>query len=606
MGTMSDTGPGNGVLGLLYDDDGYVESPGVPLGPATASRTGLVGRQVAGKEFLAAVFAHGSWDRLVALVRNTTSAATIERYFRQNRASRGRARELTVVGDDAFLDAFFPDPPARVIYNPNPPDPRYAWARQHRGSDGFALCGVTHTLCTQRTLEWMGQLVTGPLEPYDALVCTSAAALRMVRATTEHYADYLRERVGGTPRVRVRLEVIPLGVDTEQFHPPSPEERLARREALGIEHDEVTVLFVGRLSHHTKAHPFPMFTALDRAARETGRKVRLVLSGWFHNQAVFEAFRDGAGTFAPNVRTTIVDGSRSNDRHAVWHAADIFCSLSDNIQETFGLVIVEAMASGLPIVASDWDGYRDLVTDGESGYLVPSVMVNGATHDATARLVLETHSYDHFLAECSQAVAIDCAATTRAFVRLITDESERRRLGATARRVALRRFAWAEVIRDYEALWREQEQTRQEHERLRSTKSSTRGPALYPSPERAFAGYPTRWLDERDELTTTPGAADRLDGLLSSPLVTHAAWARHTGPASIRAVLTAASAGRPLTDLEAILLAEGKGQSTARATVAWMLKYDLLQLATAPATGPSGPSIPADSGSGPGPAPFPR
>src|SRR6516164_998135 len=126
-----------------------------------------------------------------------------------------------------------------------------------------------------------------------------------------------------------------------------------------------------------------------------------------------------SGATARGVRVTFVDGTQPDTRFAVWHAADIFASLSDNIQETFGLVIVEAMASGLPIVASDWDGYRDLVTDGESGYLVPSVMVNGATHDATARLVLETHSYDHFLAECSQAVAIDCAATTRAFVRLI-------------------------------------------------------------------------------------------------------------------------------------------------------------------------------------------
>ena len=462
-----------------------------------------------------------------------------------------------------------------MLFTPNPPDLRYAWARQHRAGHGFALSGVTHSLSSQQALAWLGQLLIGPFEPYDALVCTSTAVLNMVRAATDGYAEYLRERMGGTPRVCARLEVIPLGVDTLRFHPPEPEERLARREALGIEHDEIAVLFVGRFSHHTKAHPFPMFTALDRAARETGRKVRLLMAGWAHNQPVFQAFQDGAAGFAPHVQVSFLDGTRSDIRQAMWHAADIFCSLSDNIQETFGLVIVEAMATGLPIVASDWDGYRDLITDNETGYLIPTTMVSGATNDATARLVLEAHSYDHFLAECSQAVAIDCMAATRAFVRLLDDESERRRLGAGARRAALERFSWARVIQAYEALWRDQETTRQEFAKLQTAKPSTAGPALYPNPEHAFARYPTRWLTDCDELIATPGALERLDSLLVSPLTNYAAWSRYIEPAALRAVLEAATSGRAASELNSILSA-GKKSTAARATLAWMLKYDLL------------------------------
>ena len=573
---MAAMGPAEGILGLLYDSDGYVESPGAPLGPDGHSRTGLIGRQVAGKEFLDALFAHGSWDRLVALFRNRASAQLLERYFEQNQLREGRSRELQLVADEAFLSTFFPTPPARLVHTPNPPDIRYAWARQHRAGHGFALSGVTHSLSSQQALAWIGQLLIGPFEPYDSLICTSSAVLKMVRATTDSYAEYLRERVGGTPHVRARLEVIPLGVDTLRFHPPAPEERLARREALGVEHDEIAVLFVGRFSHHTKAQPFPMFVALDRAARETGRKVRLLMAGWAHNQAVSQAFRDGAATFAPNVRVSFLDGTRPDVRQAVWHAADIFCSLSDNIQETFGLVIVEAMATGLSIVASDWDGYRDLITDGATGYLVPSIMARGATEDATARLVLEAHSYDHFLAECSQAVAIDCAATTRAFVRLLSDESERRRLGAAARRVALERFAWSQVVQAYEKLWHEQEKTRQEVERLDAAKSLKGGPALYPNPELAFAGYPTRWVTESDLLMAAPDALERLDSVLTSPLTNHAAWSRYTDRVKLRAVLEAASSGRTVSELDAIL--SMGGQNTAgRATMAWMLKYDLIR-----------------------------
>ena len=59
-------------------------------------------------------------------------------------------------------------------------------------------------------------------------------------------------------------------------------------------------------------------------------------------------------------------------------AADVAVSLVDNAQETFGLAVAEAMAAGLPLVASDWSGYRDLVRDGIDGYLIPSAWASSA------------------------------------------------------------------------------------------------------------------------------------------------------------------------------------------------------------------------------------
>ena len=56
-------------------------------------------------------------------------------------------------------------------------------------------------------------------------------------------------------------------------------------------------------------------------------------------------------------------------------SADLALSLVDNTQETFGLAIAEAMAAGLPVIASNWNGYRDLVRHGVDGYLVPSSLV---------------------------------------------------------------------------------------------------------------------------------------------------------------------------------------------------------------------------------------
>jgi glycosyltransferase involved in cell wall biosynthesis len=591
--------PAAGKIALLYDDDGYKEVLGQPLKDAGGTRTGLMGRQVAGKEFLDAYLSHGSWTELVALVRNQASAQSILRLCQSHPSSQTRRRGLRVIEERRFHQAFFPTPPADLLYNPCPPDLRYAWARQHKAPGSFALSGVTHTLCSQRAFDWLGDLVTAPFESYDSLICTSQAVVDMVRAVTTGYADYLRDRHGGNPQARIRLEKIPLGVNTEVFRPPAAQERAAQRAAFQIASDEIAVLFVGRLSHHGKAHPFPMYHGLAQAARRAGRRVHLILSGWAPNQAIQKAFEEGARTFAANIRVSFVDGTDPAQRFAVWQAADLFTSLSDNIQETFGLVIVEAMACGLPVVASDWNGYRDLVVHGETGLLVPTLMIRDASADVTSRLQLEEINYDHFLAETSQCVAVDCAASTEAYTRLLGDASLRRQMGLAGRQRAEQFFAWPHIIRAYEALWESQERERRaqaDRETGRQGDKQKKSPvslspgltvslsssARYPAPEHAFAGYPSRWLSDADQVQKVLGAEERLDRLLAMPLVTHVADSRCADRGILLSLLAAAAFPCPLRQMEDMLSQAGVAENALRNTLAWMLKYDLLHLSSSP------------------------
>ncbi len=563
---------------LLYDDSGYVETLQRPPDAGQNAPAGLMGRQVAGKEFLDAYLTHGNWNELHALVYNQPSAQSLVRLFQTHPGHQGRKRALRLIPARNFRQAFFPTPPAPILYTPVPPDPRFAWMRQHGGPGAFALCGVTHTLCTLAGASVLCEMVTAPYEPYDALICTSQAVTRMVRTLTDRYAEYLRERQGGSPGLRPRLETIPLGVNPERFCPPAPQQRAAQRAALRIADDEVAVLFVGRFTPHAKAHPFPIFQGLARAAQVTGRKVHLVLAGWGDPNLV-NLYADAGRTFAPGVRVTLVDGTRPETRFSVWHAADLFTSLVDNVQETFGLVIIEAMASGLPVVATDWDGYRDLVVDGETGYRVPTYLIHGATRDTTADLLLEGITYDEFLATCNQTVAVDLATAAAAFSRLIADPELRRGMGEAGRQRVLAQFTWERVIRAYEQLWLSQEAQRREHvTRVAASARTYPGPARYPAPEETFAGYPTEVLGNNDAVQAMPGAERALETILTAPLTSYAPEGRCRDAATLRAVLAAAAAPCPLAELDRVFAGAGVEFGVGRATLGWLLKYGLLQV----------------------------
>src|SRR5438309_1845174 len=92
------------ILALLYDDDAYVESFHDPRRVRGDDRpVGLMGRQVAGREFLRAYLEHGSWDELVALVRDHRSAESLQRQWREKSWSR-QARQLRIVDERHFHD----------------------------------------------------------------------------------------------------------------------------------------------------------------------------------------------------------------------------------------------------------------------------------------------------------------------------------------------------------------------------------------------------------------------------------------------------------------------------------------------------------------------
>jgi glycosyltransferase involved in cell wall biosynthesis len=94
---------------------------------------------------------------------------------------------------------------------------------------------------------------------------------------------------------------------------------------------------------------------------------------------------------------------RGDELAAVYASADVFCFPSTT--DTFGQVLIEAGASGLPVVAAAAGGALDLVGHGETGLLVPPDDPN-ALADALRKLALE-HSLRQELAQAGRAAALE-------------------------------------------------------------------------------------------------------------------------------------------------------------------------------------------------------
>ncbi len=353
-------------------------------------------------------------------------------------------------------------------------------------------------------MEGFGALLTSPVQPWDAVVCTSRASKAVIERLLDNYADFLGRRGGGGFSVGFQLPVIPLGVDCQRFEDTekTASVRHSVRHGLGIGDENIVVLFFGRLSFHAKAHPLPMYQALEAAAARSGRRIHLLQTGRFANAGIETAFRDGARQICPSVNAIFLDGRDDAVCRNVWCAADVFTSLSDNIQESFGLTPIEAMAAGLPSVVSDWDGYRDTVRPGVDGFAVPTWMpVAGSggdlslASDALSSDEEVDRDYNHYCGLVSQCTAVDVGAATEAFTALAENPDLRRKMGDAARLRALETFDWRVVIGQYQSLWRELA-----HIRNRADESAPviKGRPVHPlrdDPFSLFDGYATAVVD---------------------------------------------------------------------------------------------------------------
>lgn len=535
---------------IFASADAFIESSSSSL---------RLGRLVANATFLEALLRHGPYDRFEFFCATADEGRRLRDWIAElpdgrNLVARVGTRaqmELSAAMSRADWEVVHSGGWSRYL-------PALAWLRANHAERPFPLTGTIHSLNDPSMAGMLRRLAGAPTGTCDAVLCTS-------RDGREAFRRQL-EMVGGG--FGGRLELAPLGVDERYF---ARRDKDASRRRLAIPADARVALWIGRLSAASKADLHPLLYQWRALASESfGERLLVLAGGGSEGDLVsLRATVDELGIGAHvRIRPDVEDAEKLD----LLAAADVFVSPVDNQQETFGIAVVEAMASGLPVVASRWDGYKDLVEDGTTGILVPVRWAPPPSATIALRAVLEPNLSQ---LAASQGVAVDPGRLRVAIARYLDDPALARSAGDAGRERAMRLFSWKAVIGRLAGIWQE---LRREADRAEVPGKGAGADPDILDPAEAFGHYadpspgsdPTLRLSAigeailRGELPMPPTFGDLMpisDGKLLSALVLNL----RSGPrkSSDHARLCAVLAGR--------LLEESVW------TVHWLLKYGVVE-----------------------------
>jgi phosphatidylinositol alpha-mannosyltransferase len=232
------------------------------------------------------------------------------------------------------------------------------------------IVATFHTATARsRALEVFGTALQPGLEKISGRIAVSPAARRVVVEHLGHDAV-----------------LIPNGVDVGRF-----------AAASGTPSDGRTVLFLGRIDEPRKG--LEVLLAAVPALRERVPGVRVLVAG------------PGELDEPPPERVELLGLVPEGEKAALYASADIYCAPNTH-GESFGIVLIEAMAAGTAVVASDLEAFRRVLDEGDAGVLVPVGDSSGFA-EALADLLLDPSRREALAVAGSKAVrAYDWAVVT--------------------------------------------------------------------------------------------------------------------------------------------------------------------------------------------------
>ena len=473
---------------IWYEDEGY-----------DINGERIMGRQAAGWSFLKGIIKDRP-DRVSAFIKNVDQRNSFIEKVK------------SVIAPDHQMDIdfiYYPEPYKSEEYGgifiPGPGISEFCTKRSYHGHNKYSVVGITHTTASHKVMDGLSSIVTSDIMPWDAIICTSDCVLDTVNKVIEDRFEKLNSKLSIKNPVYPQLPVIPLGTDKDEFEYTDKYKKQSRK-SLGIKDNDIVIVYVGRLSFHAKAHHLPMYLALENCSNELkgDEKIHIIQTGWFANDFVKNAFVDEGKRICPSVEFHFLDGKDQNNKHITLSSGDIFISLSDNIQETFGLTPIEGMAAGLPVLVSDWNGYKSTVRQNIDGFRVNTIALDsGYGEDLAYDHMMNKIDYDHYIGMSVQRVALDISDCIAKLSILIKDKDKRKKFGKAGKQRIKDTYDWPIILKKYKNLANELDSIRLEESKNYKDFCLPSLPSNRMDPFQVFSSYATEKLKRDHRLIKT-------------------------------------------------------------------------------------------------------
>ncbi len=235
--------------------------------------------------------------------------------------------------------------------------------------------GLTHTLSTPGALNLLPNLLNSALLPFDCLICTSQCAADSINYQLDFYIDQTSSKTHHAS-VKPSVRKLPLGLNISNIRSNLIPRALARKN-LSLPSNAFVILWTGRLEQHCKSNHIPYLQVFKEINRVyPGVSLYFLVYGTSVMPNLIDSLKESASVVCPDTHVIFCDGDDVSLQSILVSASDVFLSLPDSFQETFGLTPIEAMASGLPVIGTDWNGYKDSIVSGQTGFLIPTLASN--------------------------------------------------------------------------------------------------------------------------------------------------------------------------------------------------------------------------------------